>query len=89
MNKVLFGMVLLSMLLAGSAFAGVNASGALDLDTSISKVGEVLSHNLDPATCLGTPINVGDMTLIPVVFKRFRLRVGWRVESAGRNRKPR
>jgi uncharacterized spore protein YtfJ len=71
MKQVLLGLTAMMFLWSGTVFAGAQADGSLNLDASIGKIGDVLAGNMQPATCLGVPVVLGDTTIIPVVSKGF------------------
>ncbi|MBF0544604.1 MAG: hypothetical protein HQM08_09230 [Candidatus Riflebacteria bacterium] len=83
MKREFFGLVLTALLFTAPIFAGVEASGSLDLGPTISKISEALFRNLEPSTCLGTQVNVGDMTIIPVGSKGFGFGLGGGLNQEG------
>ncbi len=75
-RKIFSVVVLVSLIGVFSVNAGEMGSTSVTLDPTLDKLGQVLTWNLDPSTCLGTPVNVGDMTIIPVVSKGFGFGLG-------------
>ena len=76
MKFLFFALLLTSVLVTTPSYAITDASGALDLERPIAKIGEVLSRNLEAATCIGTPVVIGEMTLVPLVSKGFGFGLG-------------
>ena len=76
MKLIFFAFLLTVLLQAGTAFAITDASGALDLERPIGRIGEVLSRNLEPSTCIGSPMTLGELTLVPLVSKGFGFGLG-------------
>jgi len=77
MSKKSWLVVLAFFLALGSGpSAGFAGTASVDLGAPMEKLGEVLTWNLNPTYCLGTPVTVGDLTLIPVTSKAFGFGLG-------------
>ncbi|MBF0503089.1 MAG: hypothetical protein HQM09_23380, partial [Candidatus Riflebacteria bacterium] len=75
MSKKVWILLLVSLSLVSCAFAQ-EASSPSALPLMLQNLGGIMKVNLDASTLLGTPITVGDVTLIPVISKCFGMGLG-------------
>jgi uncharacterized spore protein YtfJ len=75
MKRFLYGFLAL-FLMMGTMVGAETATPALEFSAAFSQMTETLSSNLNSSTCLGTPLQVGELTIIPVVCKGFGIGLG-------------
>jgi len=82
MSKKFWILLLVVLSLTPGAFAQ-EATNSSSLPLMLGNLGSILTENLNASTILGTPIQAGDVTLIPVTMKCFGLGLGEGLRSEG------
>lgn len=85
MSKKFWILLLVVLSLTPGAFAQ-EATNSSSLPLMLDNLGTILKQNLNANTVLGTPIQAGDVTLIPVIMKCFGMGLGEGLRSEGHNR---
>ena len=76
MLKRTWVLILCCLVSVSGAYAQDTASFGSDLSMMFGNLGGILKTNLDSNSILGTPVQVGEVTLVPIIMKGFGMGLG-------------